>query len=332
MLVVNALFFFSSCSDSEYDFKDSDDAVNVYTAYLHELRKANVTDQKSLTSHICKWQEISDTVYNFIAKDSLKESHDDNRSRFFLTNDSIRKELQRLASTSTFTLKDVIDIKLATSPYRNDKEVKQAVTKASEFFARLDKTKTVRDDKDVALTGYSSFLAIYDNQRYIFRDEKDMLSFIEREDVFFRLFLLHLHEYSGVPLSSITKSTERICTKIFKAASEGKIDPCNAMVYMSMRTNRRLLLNATTCIEQIRARKVKDSVYGKAYLWMMLQPFSSIDGFGMACCTAKDISRLQQLAVQLPTMTKYSDVLGLQEGAFTTDFPSLFVSMYIASL
>lgn len=81
------------------------------------------------------------------------------------------------------------------------------------------------------------------------------------------------------PLSDITKDTETICRNIFLAAKDGKISSKDVVVYMSMRTVRRLLQNSAECVENINRLEMKNKAQGNAYLWMIIQPFISIDQF-----------------------------------------------------
>ena len=78
----------------------------------------------------------------------------------------------------------------------------------------------------------------------------DLTTFIEKEDAVYRAFLSRLPDFDGENLSDITHDTERCCAQIFLAAERNDITYRNAMIYLAMRTNRRLIQNIRTCIER----------------------------------------------------------------------------------
>ena len=54
----------------------------------------------------------------------------------------------------------------------------------------------------------------------------------------------------------------------------------DAVAYMAVRTNRRIIANAQTCVADIKEQeKVTSAEQRTAYFWMILQPFLSIDDF-----------------------------------------------------
>lgn len=103
----------------------------------------------------------------------------------------------------------------------------------------------------------------------------DLTTFIEKEDAVYRAFLSRLPDFDGENLSDITHDTERCCAQVFLAAERNDITYRNAMIYLAMRTNRRLIQNVRTCIDDICNKKVKTPAQAQAYIWMLLQPYSS---------------------------------------------------------
>ncbi len=116
------------------------------------------------------------------------------------------------------------------------------------------------------------------------------------EDFFFRSFLASIDECSALGMADITDMTANICDSIYKEASNGKIKADETITYMSMRTGRRLLLNAKVCHEKLKRGIVKDSQYANAYLWMMLQPYLSIDALAITMLTPEQIRLMTDMA------------------------------------
>ena len=49
-----------------------------------------------------------------------------------------------------------------------------------------------------------------------------------------------------------------------------------------MRTNRRLILNTGTCINDIHNQKVQTKAQAYAYIWMIMRPYVSMDSFHLS--------------------------------------------------
>lgn len=236
----------------------------------------------------------------------------------------------RLSETWRYDYSDVLTLKEQTSPFKEDKEIQEAVKEAEPFFESLSNTPISQSDKNSILKRYRYFLAMA-NKRTI-SCKKDMLEFIKQEDFFFRSFLAHLSEMNNEPLSDITKETDDICRNIFIASREGKITPKDAMIYMSMRTGRRLLLNAVVCVNDINQMDIKDKAQGNAYLWMIIQPFISIDQFTLATLTSEEKSNFNYITKQIPKSKKFARTFDIKLQALNYLLPQQLLKMYILSI
>lgn len=169
--------------------------------------------------------------------------------------DSLRIEFTRLALEKSRTFADVLLIKEKTSQYRQDTELAQAVTDAESFFRSLDSVAPCHGNAKQTVSAYQSFLA---NTLKSGIDSKDkMLAFIQEEDRLFRSFLSHLPKLADADLSAITRDTEKCCLSVFQSAEDGKISYRDALIYTARRTNRRIILNALACRNDINQGNVK---------------------------------------------------------------------------
>ena len=70
-----------SCSGkSDYHFSNSDDALKQYRDFHHSIAVEHQANAEKLSDFICQWQELSDTVYNYIKKDPAFTAHTDRKS------------------------------------------------------------------------------------------------------------------------------------------------------------------------------------------------------------------------------------------------------------
>ena len=320
----------TSCAGkSDYHFKDSADALKQYRDFHHSIAEEHQADAENLSDFICRWQELSDTVYNYIKKDPAFNAHASLSMSFFGTSDSVRIELLRLASDCS--LSDVAYIKMHTSPYRGDTELDPTKKKAVTFFAALDKQPLFNKGnarEKIAL--YRDFLAT--TKEHGITNQKELLSFLDTEDRHFRTFLSNIGDYTDVGLQDVTKMTEQICTDIFRNASEKRLTSEDAMVYMGMRTCRRLLLNAKVCEDLIKAGKIKSESQANAYLWMTLQPFLSMDAFAISMLTDAQQKQMTELAAAYPVISERLAAKGYAAQEQLALIPTQLMRLYIATL
>ena len=159
-----------------------------------------------------------------------------------------------------------------------------------------------------------------------------MLDYIAKEDILFRSFLSRLYEMDNEPLSDITMDTETICREIFIAAKNGKIPAREAVIYMSMRTVRRLLQNSMVCITDINKQQMKSKEQGNAYLWMIIQPFISIDQLSIVMLTPNDHGHFSYIISQLPKSVKFARTFNIDQRALNYLLPQQLLKMYILTL
>ncbi|WP_300937330.1 hypothetical protein, partial [Bacteroides acidifaciens] len=276
-----AIFILASCGKNTDDsmFQTSESAVNAYRTYLSDMRSMETLSTEHLIEAINGWQALRDSVFVRIAKDTANCIHANYESEIRGLHDSLRIEFTRLALEKSRTFADVLLIKEKTSQYRQDTELAQAVTDAESFFRSLDSVAPCHGNAKQTVSAYQSFLA---NTLKSGIDSKDkMLAFIQEEDRLFRSFLSHLPELADADLSAITRDTEKCCLSVFQSAEDGKISYRDALIYTARRTNRRIILNALACRNDINQGNVKTEAQARAYVWMLLQPYVALDGFSV---------------------------------------------------
>ena len=325
-----AIAFFGSCASSvsNYHFKDSNGALKEYDDFLIGLRSKTKLTSEELKASMTSWVELADTVSRFLERDSAYHTHNYLSQTFLGIHDSIRIEMYRLSSMQRRTLKDICIIKEACSSYKNDDEIKKEKVICEKFYAALDSTNILGTDQIKTLAVYRNFLSEVNQSGVVSTDQ--LMEVIKTEDVIFRTFLSHLDSYGDVPVDDITKLTNEMCRKIFQNAVAGRIDSKKALVLMSMRTNRRLILNAMTCIENSSTWHRLTEAQQNAYFWMIIQPYIAIDSFGMAVLTT---SQRDQLLGMAETINKLYTTHKLKSSIHSLDeICDLILKLYIYSI
>ena len=327
-----AIFTLASCGKSTDDsmFQTSKHAVNAYRTSLSEMRSMESLSTDRLIEAVNDWQTLRDSVFSCVAKDTADRIHARYESTVQMLHDSLQTEFIRLTDSTPKTFKDVLLIKEQTSPYRQDKELAQGVAMTGAFFDSLDSIRPYQGTAPNIVSAYKNFLT-----RTIqsgINGKEELLGFIKEEDRLFRSFLAHLPELADADLSAITSGTEKCCLSVFQSAENGRLSYQDALIYFARRTNRRILLNAQSCWNDIHQDKVKTDVQARAYMWMLLQPYISLDGFAMAVLSDKERASLYDVAEQMPSMmAKLNKIIGTDNDQWET-LPELLIKVMITSI
>ncbi|SDB76866.1 hypothetical protein SAMN05192581_101430 [Bacteroides ovatus] len=332
ILLLIGIVMVTSCSEEKKNhvFRSSDEALTEYRSYLSELKSKKGASIKELTTSIKQWREIDDFVFSFVSKDTIRKAHVYPTSEYKVIHDSIRSEFIRLTSASKRTYKDIVSLKISVSAFADDKKVQEAATAAHSFFSSLDTMSLYKGGKDKMIRGYKEFLD--KTQINGIHSKTQFLSYLQVEDILFRSFLCNLSEMNNVSVTYITRSTENICSQVMHSAGSEVLSTEDAVIFMSLRSNRRLLQNAITCTEDIRTNKIRQDEQRTAYFWMILQPFISIDDFGMAILSSEQRKQFEKLAADVPSViSKLSQSLNMN-AEVTDNLPNLFLKIYISKL
>lgn len=329
--VLAVILVCTSCGSGKQSlsYKTSEEAVNAYSAYLSDVRNKKDLTSDKLVAEVARWRETRDSVVSCLRRDTMPTLHCDWNLNFHEIHDSLRKEFCRIVLAKPRTYKDVLRLKEVASPYMQDKDLLQAKADAQPFFVSLDSTAIYRMAFPKLLERYRKFLAQV--QKKGIHSKNDLFEFIKEEDVFFRSFLSHLNETDKQNLQDIIQNTERCCLQVFRSADRKELLYRDALVYMTMRTNRRLVLNASQCINDVRNGKVKTPASAQAYIWMLVQPYTSIDGLGIAVLSDMDRKRIDKIADETPTaMERLGKILQMDKER-TKELPALFMKIIVTT-
>lgn len=329
--VLAVILVCTSCGSGKQSlsYKTSEDAVNAYSAYLSDVRSKEVLTSDKLITEVAKWRETRDSVVSCLRRDTMPTMHRDWNQNFHEIHDSLRKEFCRIVLAKPRTYKDVLRLKEVASPYMQDKDLQKAKADAQLFFASLDSTTIYSMAFPKLLERYRKFLARA--QEKGIHNKSNLLDFIKEEDRLFRSFLSHLNETDKQNMQDIIQNTERCCLQVFRSADRKELSYRDALVYMTMRTNRRLILNASQCINDVKNGKVKTPASAQAYIWMLVQPYTSIDGLGIAVLLDVDRKRIDKVADETPmVMERLCKILQMDKER-TKELPALFMKIIVTT-
>ena len=327
-----AIFILASCGEKTGNsmFQAVKNAADAYRSYLSEVRKEENLPTERLIEKINDWQSLRDSVSACIAKDTANCIHANYESEIRGLHDSLRIEFTRLALEKPRTFADVLLIREQTSQYRQDTELMQSAAEAEPFFKPLDSVPTYKGSANAVVEKYRMFLS--KTLKSGISGKSEMLAFIKEEDRLFRSFLSHLPELADADLSAITRETEKCCLSIFQSAENGRLSYRDALVYTARRTNRRIILNALACRNDINQGNVKTEAQARAYVWMLLQPYVALDGFSVAVLSDMERTTLHAVADRTPQMiAKLNKTAGTDNDQWRV-LPGVLIKIMLTSI
>lgn len=331
LFILISILYLSGCSSKEnYLFQDSDEAVHAYNNLLQQIRLHDRASIDLILDLVYEWRTLSDSVSACINRDSIDNKNYHTKSAYSIIGDSIIFELERLIDSSPRNFKDYYCILNKLSSPELPKEVRNLVASAHQFFHSMDSVTIPQIDKRHTILLYENTLdsALSRN----IHSKQDILHFLKSEDIAFRLFLSHLSSWGDMSLDHIKVKTQAQIKSIFESITKSQeiMSKSEIVILMTMRNNRRLLQNATTCVTDVHILDFKDNNQATAYLWMLLQPWLSIDGFCYTLLSQEEKISLEKLAAEMPQAFRQ-----LESGHFPIDLnelPPLLIKAYIDNL
>ena len=321
----------TSCGNGSkpQSYKTCQEAVNAYSSYLSEVRgKKDLTSDKLFTE-VGRWRDLRDSVVSCLSRDTVSALHQNWNQTFHMLHDSLRKEFCRIIFMKPRTYTDVLQMKEVTSPYMQYKDLKQARLEAQPFFDSLDNTPVYSSTLTTLLDRYGNFLTQVKSKGI--HNKNDLLDFIREEDRLFRSFLSHLSETEKQDMQNIIQETEECCLQVFHSADDKKLSYHDALVYMTIRTNRRLILNASQCVDDVKTGKVKNDRNAQAYLWMLVLPYTSIDGLSIAVLPDKDRKLIYNIAEETPATIERLGKITQMDNERMKELPALFMKIIVTT-
>ena len=325
-------FLSSSCSQKNTGphFETSGEAITAYREFLSEIQNTESMEWEDLAGSIASWQELRDSVSAALQRDTLRQAHNYPEETFRAVHSSIAAEYQRLALAKPRTYREVLYLKEQGTPAERRRNLRQQSEQLQPFFTSLDTLPLYNDTPGQVLARYDRFLSA--TLEHGIADKKQFLNYLRNEDVLFRSYLLHLSELAGTSMAGITDKTERCCLLVMQAADNPSFTTSEAVQYLTIRTNRRLLQNAAACMKDISAGKLKSPEQAQAYLWMMLQPLMGMDGDCIAMLTPEQKETVYEVADNMPAAIDSLCAVLDYDRRHLDEMPMLLLKIHLSTL
>ena len=323
----------SACNGSDSEaksFSGANAALEDYEAFLRSVSKQKTLSNSELVSSVLEWKALDDSVTAAMFRDSVHTNRAVVDSTYFSLRDSITDKLTSLVDSRKRSFQDYLDFSLAVNRPRLDSLSNQLMMSAHRFYASMDSVPVFNMDNVSTIHRYEDILD--DATRRGIHAKRDLFLFLRNEDRAFRSFLVHLPTLGGIPLAKVRDGSSALMKDMIGLCQGDNptFTTSEVVILLTMRNNRRLLQNALQCVNDINNHKVKGGDQAAAYLWMLLQPWISFDGFALSLMSEAQIGTLKILATETP---KCVVKLGKPQFPIDTDeLSSLLIKTTITNL
>lgn len=101
---------------------------------------------------------------------------------------------------------------------------------------------------------------------------------------------------------------------------------------MAMRTNRRVIQNVRACLDGVQRGNVATSRQAHAFIWMILQPYASLDTFCLTLLSPGDKEALDRIATETPGAFGALRKILPSENDRLEELPGMLIEIHIATL
>ena len=327
--VIMSIFILSSCGNpsSETGFENTQSAIQFYKSFLSEIQQIDTVSIEDLCREVCKWRTNRDSVIKFIK--SEKTPHVNFLDPIREIDNDIAKEIARLIPPLC-SFADVLYFKHNTIAFPRADSLDNIISSAHAYFDELDSATVKYRSCNIVIEEYIQFLNRFSIDGI--HSLEQLKDFIKQEDYHFTSYLQHLTKIDNDAISTITTGTESCYMEIYNAAERGDFGMNEMLTYVTIRTNRRLLANAWSCLRHIQDGNVDNESQAFSCYWMLIQPFISIDDFGMQLLSLRDKAMLSDLSEEIAdTVRNMNRKFGLPESNIE-NIPQLLIKVLITSI
>lgn len=322
---------FISCNSKKEmpEICNREDALTAYEEFKNKLHSSDKSSTIKLVNHLKEWKMLEDTVIHFMILDNTLDQTNkiQDISRCAVISNDIKNEIIRLTDSQLHTYADIVFIQQSFNEYNLQEKYPDIFHHAECFFNELTTKVHAEQTADEIITEYTNRLLYWKSKG--FSSGQDMLDFIKEENSLFITFLDHLYEYNAQSVKIIIMMTDCISDLMFRAAAAKKLDIRELRIYMGVRTNRRMIQNATKCTDAIRLNQVKTPEQADMTVSILLNPYSNYNRICTGLHTKSQSEALSDLGKQISPMISHLKQQGLIKKNLPDSLPNKIIKEHI---
>lgn len=244
------------------------------------------------------------------------------------TGNRIRQTVDHVVDSRMCDFKDLVTIQHNFPTLHLNQKMLYLQHNAETFFQDMDSATISSVNSQSVLHNYKAMLDHW--QRKEFKNRDALVSFLRAEDYHYRSFLSHLNEYSSHDMAIIIQSTESLLSQVASDTRRYSLDWAEVVTYMSVRTNRRLIQNADTCLSGLSYSSMQNDRQAAMTLPMLLHPYTNLNQFTLGMRTPGQYAQLMDMGDKISIAINSQQCKQFIPASRFDSLPNKLIKEYIA--
>lgn len=305
-----------------------DDALITYEAFGNKLNNVTNLSIPQLANKLQEWKMLEDIVLHFIITDSISDDLQNIKdlTRCAITRNGIADRMTWLVDNQVRSYEDIVTIQQSLNEYEQEVTNSVIFHNAETFFNTLDKESKDNKDANQLIAEYINSLAAWSIKG--FSSTSDMQEYIKEENLLFINFVNHLYDYDRRSIQNLINAISKVTEIMYKSSEDGSLNSEEVSIYMGIRTNRRLIQNASKCMEAIKSEIIQTPNQAAMTISMLLSPYSNYNTC-IRLRTQEQVNDLKRIGKKIELLITQLCSQGLIDETKVASLPNKLIKEYI---
>lgn len=292
-----SLFSLAGCSPGERPVT-RDSLLAEYEVFTDSVEKTSELSIGELPAVVTRWHGLEDRLFSLMSDDSV--SFDANIiavTRMSSLGERVKERINRSVDASLHSYDELIQLQQKIS-LGSTGSAMSGYAAARDFFSSLP-CMEVWPGASESESGYLDFL--YRQQLVSFRTWDQIEEMLREEDELYQYYLYSSDWHPGETTEEIVIATNALMAHVADCLMEREEDSTGSLLaYMSVRTNRRLLLCASQALASIEGGSCTTLEEAVSCISSCMAPFIYFSPMLLQLRTEEQLSQMKELGRRLP--------------------------------
>ena len=212
-----------------------------YRAFLDSTSRISKITPESLPQIIIRWKRLENSLFEIIRQDSMNyDTNYDDITKMALYGDSLTRVISSSIDRQQISYKQLLNIQSQIAQSFADISLEDDdVRLATSFYENSSITSNTYSSVADIERDYLNFLD--ESSSRDFQNWNDIEDCLRDEHKFFECYTAMIFNHSQTMTGEIIEATERLAERMSEAAITNRIEAKKLLVYMTVRTNMRLI-------------------------------------------------------------------------------------------
>lgn len=301
--------------------------ISLLEHFNNELKTKNNISKDEFTDLVKYYKELEDSMAVVMVRDSLTtDIH--TFTHISISQSQIASRLCRMADSCNWTFADIPVFQEKIYSYSHDKQSTPFHEQAVIFFEHLKTEETyIFKTWKILFRDYNGFLSKWAKAQI--NDLSDFYQFLNEENRLFTAFVTNCSKAGQQDMSTIINGTNTVCQRLMTELTASGIPSLQVRTFMLVRSNHRLIKNATCGLETLSKSNLLPKEHFDLYASLLLSPFICVNRQLVCIRTKNQTEELIRIGKDAPiVLDKYCSHYGIKDIYFN-DMPLSIIKKII---